>query len=385
MEFKSTISTSSDPEQIVHQLTGRCGNNFDMGVLFITPHQKNHIQAIVQGIREKVIIENLLACTCAGIIGSQTELENQTAASLFLAKLPKAKVRPFYVDQEHIENLFLDEDFYDFFEVYPNEHPTFLIFPDPFQVDLNRFILGLNNAYGASPVVGGLASGSASANGNLLMVNGQSYNHGIVGLVMTGDLKIDTIVSQGCKPVGESYIVTKAENNIIYEVAGEPFLDVLRKIFLKLTDTERRLVQQALLIGIVMDEYKHGFNRGDFLIRSVIGVDQETGAVAIGDIIKPGQTIQIHIRDAKTAEEDLNQLLAVYKEKNKTSIPQGAFVFSCNGRGLSLFGEPDHDIKLIQKHIGPIPAAGFFCAGEIGPVGGRNFLHGFTDSIVVFS
>ncbi|MGE0268783.1 MAG: FIST N-terminal domain-containing protein [Candidatus Omnitrophota bacterium] len=385
MEFKSTLSTSNDPQQMIHQLTGRCGSDFDMGVLFITPHQESHIQIIVQGIQEKVKIQNFLACTCAGIIGSQAELENQTAASLFLAKLPKVKIKPFYIDQEHIENLFLDEDFYELFEIYPNENPVFMIFPDPFRVDLNRFILGMNNAYGASPVVGGLASGSASANGNLLMLNGQSYNHGIIGMVMTGDIKIDTIVSQGCKPIGESYIVTKAENNIIYEIAGEPFLDVLRKIFVKLSENERRLVQQALLIGIVMDEYKHGFNRGDFIVRSVIGVDQETGAVAIGDIINPGQTIQIHIRDAKTAEEDLNQLLAVYKEKNKASTPQGAFVFSCNGRGLSLFGEPDHDIKLIQKYIGPIPAAGFFCAGEIGPVGGRNFLHGFTDSIVVFS
>lgn len=385
MEFKSTISKSENPEQIVYQLTGRCGSDFDMGVLFITPHQKKHIQTIVQGINERMVIKNFLVCTCAGIIGSQVELENQVAASLFLARMPNVKLKPFYIDQEHIESINSNEDFYELLEIYPNEQPKFLIFPDPFQVDLNRFILGMNSAYGAAPVVGGLVSGSSSANGNMLMVNGKSYSKGIIGLAMTGDIRMDTIVSQGCKPVGESYIVTKAENNIIYEVAGVPFLDVLRKVFLKLPENDRRLVQQALLIGIVIDEYKHGFNRGDFLIRSVIGVDQETGAIAIGDIIKPGQTIQIHIRDAKTAEEDLNELLAVYKEKNKTSIPLGAFVFSCNGRGLNLFGEPDHDIKLIQKYIGPIPAAGFFCAGEIGPIGGRNFLHGFTDSIVVFS
>lgn len=385
MEFKSTISKSDQPEQIVHQLTGRCGNDFDMGVLFITSHPKSNIEAIVKGITERMAIKNFLVCTCAGIIGSQEELENQVAASLFLAKLPNVRLKPFYLDQQRIEDFFSDEDFYRFFEIYPNEQPRFLIFPDPFQVDLNRFILGMNKAYGAAPVVGGLASGASSANGNVLMVNGTYYSHGIIGLVMAGDIKMDTIVSQGCKPIGESYIVTKAENNIIYEVAGEPFLDVLRKVFLKLQDNEKRLVQQALLIGIVMDEYKHGYNRGDFVIRSVIGVDQETGAIAIGDIIRPGQTIQIHIRDAKTAEEDLHELLSVYKEKNKTSVPQGAFVFSCNGRGTNLFGEPDHDIKLIQKYIGPIPAAGFFCAGEIGPIGGKNFLHGFTDSIVVFS
>ncbi len=385
MEFKSTTSTSIDPEQVVRQLTDHVGNDFDMGVLFITPHSKSHIEDIARRLHEEVNIKNFVACTSAGVIGSEVELENHPAAVLFLAKLPEAKIKPFFIDQKQIEKFSLDQDFHNFFDIYPQDNPTFFLFPDPFLVDLNLFILGMNKAYAGSAIVGGLASGASSAKGNVLMINQQSYNQGIIGMVVSGDVKMDVIVSQGCRPVGESYIVTKAEKNIIYEIAGEPFLHVLRKIFLKLSDEEQKLIQQALLIGVVTNEYKHDLSRGDFLIRSVTGVDQETGAVSIGDVIKPGQTIQIHIRDAKTAKDDLTQLLTSFQKKMKTSKPRGAMIFSCNGRGAGLFKEPNHDIKLIQKYIGPIPVSGFFSVGEIGPIGGKNFIHGFTDSIVVFS
>ena len=192
------------------------------------------------------------------------------------------------------------------------------------------------------------------------------------------------MVSQGCRPIGETFIVTKAQRNIVYELAGRPFYKVLEEVLNKGTDYDRHLAHEAIFVGIAMNEYKDKFKRGDFLIRGVMGVEPQSGAGAVGDYMRVGQTVQFHLRDAKTANEDLHELLKQYKTKKQTTAAHGAFVFSCNGRGINLFKEHDHDIRIIQHHLGPVPAAGFFCAGEIGPVGGINFLHGFTNSMALF-
>ncbi|MCA9402994.1 MAG: FIST C-terminal domain-containing protein [Candidatus Omnitrophica bacterium] len=384
MEFASRTAVTGDMSQIVDELCIDAEKDFDIGLLFISAQLDEHIRDIERAVADRLPVSHLLACSCAGIIGSEREVEGAPAASLFLAKLPGVRCRTFHIEQEHIEQLNSSEDYYEMLEVYPNENSVFVLIPDPYQIDLNTFLEGMNEAYAGRPLVGGLASGSTQANGNVLIVNGEVHNRGMIGMALCGDIHIDTIVSQGCKPIGETYIVTKADKNIIYEVAGKTFLDILRQVFLDLNETERQLMQQALLVGIAMDEYTHDFGRGDFLVRPVIGIDQESGAVGIGDRIRAGQTIQLHLRDVKTAAEDLTELLKKFKKK-RPSDNRGALVFSCNGRGEGLFGEPDHDITLIQKHLGPIPAAGFFCAGEIGPIGGKNFIHGFTDSIVVFS
>ncbi len=385
MEIISNTSKSKNMGKLIDELTVDCNGTYNMGVLFIASIAKEHIQMIINNIRQRVDIRNFMACTCAGIIGSHMELEGEVGASLFLANMPKTEVSPFYISQDELEAMQTPQHFYEKLGVKPDQKPVFLVLPDPFQVDLNRFMDGMNTAYKSAPIVGGLASGSARAEGNTLYQNGNTYHQGIIGFTLTGDITVDTIVSQGCRPVGETYIVTRAQDNVIHEVAGKPVLEVIKSVFQGLPEHDRLMAQQALLIGVVMDEYKHPLKRGDFLIRSVIGIDQSAGSIVIGDSIRTGQTIQLHVRDAKAAEEDLNALLEIYKEENEGVSPQGAFVFSCNGRGTGLFQEPNHDIKIIQKHLGPIPAAGFFCSGEIGPIGGTNFIHGFTDSIVVFS
>lgn len=383
MKFISTVSKSCEAENIETDLVTDNGQAFDMAVLFITPKSRQELRSVITKIRRKIQVKNFLACTCAGIIGSNEEIEDFSGASLLCAQMPGVEISPFFIDQKQLSGFEKEEDWYDFLNVYPNENPVFLIFPDPFQLDLEKLITGMNNAFPKCSVIGGLASGSSSPNGNLLTLNDQEYSEGAMGLVLKGDVQVDTIVSQGCRPIGKSYIVTKAEHNVIYELGGKKFIDVIQETFKDAPDEDRQLAQQALFVGIVMDEYKHEFKRGDFLIRACLGIDPESGAGVIADRIEAGQTVQIHLRDAKAATEDLNSMLKAYKNQQSRS-PQGAFVFSCNGRGQHLFEEPDHDIKIIQSHIGPVPAAGFFCAGEIGPVGGKNFLHGFTDSIALF-
>jgi small ligand-binding sensory domain FIST len=383
MHFISRITEALDQEQILKDLTENISGPFDLGILFISPWQPYDSHEIYKDLAKKINIRHFLCCTCAGIIGSEREIEGRPAASLLLAKLPSVSISPFYLNQVELEGLKTSESLYDFFEIYPNESPCFLVLPDPYAFDTNRFIKILNQAYKGCSIVGGLASAASGPGENLLIIDGQVYQEGLMGIILSGAVKIETVVSQGCRPFGKTYIVTKAKDNIIYELGGQPFYKVLESVIKAGTDYDRHLAHEAIFIGIAMNEHQQQFKRGDFLIRPVMAVDPETGAGGIGDYISVGQTVQFHLRDAKTASEDLNELLRLKKEKIEQT-PQGAIVFSCNGRGLGLFKEHNHDIRIIQKYLGPVPAAGFFCAGEIGPVTGINFLHGFTNSMALF-
>jgi small ligand-binding sensory domain FIST len=250
--------------------------------------------------------------------------------------------------------------------------------------NMNLFLELIKEAYPQAPIIGGLASAATQPNKNTLILDDESCTEGLIGIVLNGNIRVDTVVSQGCRPIGETYIITKAENNIIYELAGKNFTQILQETLEKAPEQDRLLAQEAIFLGIAINEYIHEYKRGDFLIRGLMGIDQKTGAGIIGDYIQAGQTIQFHVRDAQSATEDLNELLTRQQKNEKSQKPKGALVFSCNGRGEYLFQQKNHDINIIQKHIGPVPAAGFFCAGEIGPIGGNNFLHGFTDSIGLF-
>lgn len=384
MEFISRLADTLEKDRIVDQLLAGVSGSFDLGILFITPLAPYDAKTVYQQIENRVGIRNFLCCTCAGTIGNQREIEGRPSAALMLARLPDVSIKPFYLDQNQLEEFKKPEDLYKFFEVYPNEKPTFLILPDPFLINANQYLDEINHAYPKCSVVGGLASGGAQERENVLIVNNKMYDEGLAGVVLTGNIAVETVVSQGCRPIGETFIVTKAHDNVIEELAGRSFYEVVKEVFEEATPRDRELAQEALFVGIAMNEYNHKFKRGDFLIRGVMGIDPENGSGAVADYVHVGQTVQLHLRDAQTAQEDLTDLLASHKEHFEQHHLKGAFVFSCNGRGENLFQVKDHDIKMIQRHIGPVPAAGFFCAGEIGPVGGVNFLHGFTSSITLF-
>jgi len=384
MEFISRVSQSSTKDEMINDLTDGLSGDFDMGVLFVSLNSQTDVQEIVNGLRKHTSIKNFLACTCAGIIGSSVEMEYQPAASIILSKLPGVVIQPFYLNQIQLERLQRNEDWHNYFEVFPSENPVFLILPDPFLLDMNSFLNGINKAYPNCPIIGGLASGSSQPNGNTIILNNESYDNGVVGFILMGNFKVEMVVSQGCRPIGKTYIVTKARDNMIYEIAGKRFLDVLSSVVQQCLERDRLLMQEAVFIGIAMDEYKHEYKRGDFLIRGLMGIDRESDAGVIGDLIRPGQTIQFHVRDAESATEDLHALLKFQQNHVKNQKPKGALVFSCNGRGEHLFKEKNHDIEIIQHYLGRVPAAGFFCAGEIGTVGKQNFLHGFTNSMALF-
>jgi small ligand-binding sensory domain FIST len=259
---------------------------------------------------------------------------------------------------------------------------------------------GLDYAYPQSIKIGGLASGGASNQSNLFFdcfsLPRSRFNHfGTIGVALSGNIQVETIVAQGCRPIGEPIQVSQGERNIITEVlvpdektnqlkARLP-LDVIRELVETLSEKDRELAQHSLFIGIARDEFKLALQSGDFLIRNLLGVDPRHGAIAIGDRVRPGQRIQLHLRDAQTSGEDLVFLLENY-HRAKVNSPQaiGALLFSCLGRGESLYGKPNFDSELFQRYLTQVPLGGFFCNGEIGPVGNRTFLHGYTSAFAIF-
>jgi small ligand-binding sensory domain FIST len=208
---------------------------------------------------------------------------------------------------------------------------------------------------------------------------------GAVGVALPGNVGVVALVSQGCRPIGQVLTVTRSAGNVISELAGKPPLQRVQELYASLPEHDRELMAEGLLVGRVIDEYKTDFQRGDFLVRGVIGADPDSGAIAVGDAVAAGETIQFHVRDEASADEDLRTTLNVARAKVGDHRVAGGLLFTCNGRGSRMFSTPDHDAALVASELDDPPIAGFFCAGELGPVGSKNFLHGFTASMALFS
>jgi small ligand-binding sensory domain FIST len=292
-------------------------------------------------------------------------------------------ISPFHVEQSDLEETWSAAYWQQRLAVSPDAEPTVILLPDPFTIDPQKLLEVFNTTFPQRPVLGGLASGGHSPSTCALFLNGEVV-HGAVGAVLTGNFSLRTVVSQGCKPIGQPQIITRCEGQIIHELGGRPALEVIKETIEDLSAEDQALARTALLMGRVIDEYKEEFHRGDFLIRTFMGVDPTSGAIAVGDSFRAGQTVQLHVRDAATAREDLHLLMDTLTPELIARPARGALLFSCNGRGAHLYGEPDHDSRVVTETTGDIPMAGFFCNGEIGPIGTSNFLHGFTASIGIF-
>jgi small ligand-binding sensory domain FIST len=258
-----------------------------------------------------------------------------------------------------------------------------IILADPYSFPTDAFVERSVEVLGDLPLIGGLANGLQGRGSVRLFADGEVYTEGAIGVLISGAVRISTVVSQGCRPIGPSMVVTRSEENLLLELAGQPALSRLEDIVSDLDEDDRELVAAGLQIGVAMDEYAERHERGDFLIRGVIGIDPEREAVAIGDIVEIGRTVRFQVRDAATADEDLYDLLDAHREE--LGRVDGALLFSCNGRGSAMFGTADHDPVALRDTLGPIGMAGFFAAGEVGPVAGHNHVHGFTASVLVFS
>jgi small ligand-binding sensory domain FIST len=251
---------------------------------------------------------------------------------------------------------------------------------DPFTFPAGSFLRLLNEEHEGLPLVGGIAAGAGAPGSQVLIIDDATHASGVVGATVS-DVPVRTIVSQGCAPIGRDAVVTRAEENVVFELAGEPALERLKADLGSLPPERLRLAANGLLVGIVIDENRAEYRRGDYLVRALLGADEDSGAIAVGDEVRVGQTIRFHVRDAASADEDLRESLAGGLAGETAA---GALLFTCNGRGTHMFSEPDHDARAVSDAVGSSALAGFFCGGEIGPVGGRAFLHGFTATAAVF-
>lgn len=372
------LSTDPDPERSAQAAAEEAraalgGGSCDLAFLFVSPHHLPAIERIVLAVHALLRPRTLLGCSGMWVVGGAREVEDAPAVSIWAAHLPDTTVIPFALEYAETPDgqTFLG---------WPDDVPpgaAALALADPFTFPASEWLARLSDTHPEVELIGGLASGGNAPGQHRLIADTEIRNGGCVGALVAGRVKVRSLVSQGCKPVGQPYAVTAAERNVLLGLAGEPPLERIRELYASADAVDREAMQLGLHVGRVVDEYKTAYGRGDFLVRNVLGADERTGAVAVGDMVGVGETIQFHVRDALSADEDLRSMVG------GVDRPAGALLFTCNGRGTRLFGVPDHDAGVVTQAFGS-PLAGFFCNGELGPVGGRNFLHGFTASLALF-
>lgn len=361
-------------------LAGLGGARPDLLILFISPQFEPDLARILERAEERAEDAVILGCTAGGVIGGATEIEDAPAIAAWAASLPGTGVVPFRLtfqqDGEHGIIDGLDE--------LPSaaRGDVVVMLSDPFSFPADLLLGHLNEHAPGVPVIGGQASGGLEAGRNVLIASGDVVRDGAAGVVLTGGATATWVVSQGCRPIGDTFAVTRSERNVIHELAGLPALRRLEEVYGASSPRDQLLMRRGLHVGLAISELKPELARGDFLIRNVMGIDAETGAIGITDMVEVGQTVQFQVRDADSAREDLRLLLERERQHDERPVA-GALLFSCNGRGQALFGQPDHDVGAVQRAFGQVPVAGFFAAGELGPVAGRNFLHGFTASVLL--
>jgi len=385
LQFATALSRKTDTEAATRDLADAIRMQvgtapIDLAFVFFSAHHAAKASMISAMLQRELQAKVCLGCSGEGVIAGSEEIETAAALTIWVACLPDVKLTPLQLSVSQLQDQIRMPE-------WPEtglEDSTFLLLADPFSTPMQEVLSLMTDRYPCGKAVGGLAGGGQDSGENRLLLNNQVFDGGVVGVQLTGQIAVRTVTSQGCRPIGERFVVTRAEGNLIYELGGVSALKRLQDVFESLGGAQRRDAHRALHLGIVIDEHRSHFERGDFLVRNLIGADQQAGAVAIGDVVQEGQTVQFHLRDAKSASDDLHVLLAADRTTHR-SPPLGALLFSCCGRGEGLFGQPHHDSGVVQERLGPIPTAGFFAQGEIGPVGGRNFLHGYTASVVIFS
>ena len=348
------------------------------GVMFASAHFLGAAEALAAAVAEQAGPLPLIGCVAESVVGSAREVESEAAVSLWLG----ADLGP--VETFAMEFVATPSGgAFGGYRFGQGETGVHLMICDPFTFPADDLLAHLNKHVPGTVVMGGMASGGLGERQTRLFLDDRVLSSGAVGARLAG-ARIHPLVSQGCRPVGEPYTITGAERNLIRELGGRPPLERLRKLVATLPDRDKNLLARGVHVGIVMDEYRSEGRQGDFLIRGIVGIDAESGALVVGDEVEVGQTVQFHVRDAESADEDLRRTLEREVAALGGRRAAGALLYTCNGRGSRLFSEPDHDAGLMARILGDIPVAGFFCAGELGPVGGRNFLHGFTASIALF-
>ena len=357
----------------------------DLAVVFVSPHYEDSYDRVADLLAESLGAKHVLGCSGGGVIGNGVEVEQRAGLSITAAVLPNVNINPFHFEGQRLPDMDASPDKWeDLIGVDQDKDPHFVVIADPYSFPVNDLLVGMDYAFPRATKIGGLASGASRQGGNALFLDGEVLRTGAIGLALDGNITVDTVVAQGCRPIGKSMRISKSERNMLVELDGEPPLQVLRDMVPSLPQRDKDLLGHSLFLGVVMDELVDNPVQGDFLIRNVVGMDQESGSLAIGEMLKEGQLVQFHLRDSETSTHDLQAVLGRYASENRENEIPGALLFSCLGRGQFLYGRPNHDTDVFRDNLGEIPLGGFFCNGEIGPVSGTTFLHGYTSSFGLF-
>ena len=375
MQVAAALSRTDDPGLAAAEAADAAGVELGdavvgLAIVLVTPEHAEGLASVAAAVEARLEPEVLLGAVAQGVIGPGEELEAGPGVVVWCAHLGGGRAVPFRAWTMRPERGGIAV------AGWPDSAPgeLTLVLADPFTFPMAEVARRIGHQRPGQPLVGGLLTGGQGSSRFLL--DGRVHEDGAVGVVLQ-DVATRTVVSQGCRPVGEPLTVTGVERNRIHELAGQPAIEVLRQLLEDVGEKDRELLDRGgLHIGLVADEVRDDYDTGDFLIRGVVGVDPEEGTITVGDIVSLGQTVQFHLRDAESAHRDLAQRL------DGLDPAVGGLLFTCNGRGQALFGEPDHDVRHVGAKVeGPI--AGAFCAGELGPVGARSHLHGFTASIAL--
>ena len=390
MKWSSAISTEASLATAVQRNAAALRLHLgdaqpDLLIAFVSEHHSGAFERLPDMVSAELGACLLIGCSAGGVIGGGKEVEQHAGLSMTAAVLPGVDLTPFQVEIEALPQADAAAAWERLLGVSAAKDPNFLLLPDPFSFDPEAFVRGLDCAYPQSRKVGGLASGGRQPGSNALFLGPRVYRTGLVGVALTGDIRVDTIVAQGCRPIGQPMFITKSDDNVLWELDGQPAVKVLQDLYNRLPNADQELARQSLFLGIVMSEEQQEYHHGDFLIRNIMGMDTTRNALVIGARLRPNSVVQFHLRDAKTSADDLDHLLTSYAAGRPTASPQGALLFSCLGRGVHLYGCADHDSDAFRRHLGDIPLGGFFCNGEIGPVHGTTFLHGYTSAFGLFS
>ncbi|KPQ36462.1 MAG: hypothetical protein HLUCCA11_06255 [Phormidesmis priestleyi Ana] len=404
MKWASAISTQASLEAAVTEVTQKATEQLgaqkpDLALVFISVAFASEYARLLPLLKAHLDVEHIVGCSGSGVIGMADEfpeeVEEGPALSLTLAHLPNVDIKSFHFIATDLPDLDSPpEQWSKLIGVTSEARPSFVLMADPFSSGTSELLQGIDFAYPGCVKVGGLAAIESFNRSSGLFCGDKVHGEGIVGVALSGEIIMESIVAQGCRPIGELYRVSEGDRNIMLKleqdddnsaVGAQTPLEVLQNIFQNLNEEDRELAQNALFIGVAQSGFKPSLTRRDFLIRNLVGVDPRNGSIAVADKIRPGMRIQFHMRDAQTSAEDLENLLRRYRVEsleNKVgsqgASPVGALMFACTGRGEALYDEPNFDSDLFEQYLGPLPIGGVFCNGEIGPVGSTTFLHGFT-------
>ena len=378
MKFWSAASLEHAPDAIAADLRDQVQDRddvLDLAVAFVRPPDSASITPIIEAVRQAIPARHFLACTAESVVAAGREIEDEAATALLVGSMPGVQIDPL----PDLAALLEDGEAA---AAQLRGAAAVIALVDPFTVQTEQLAERMNELAPGVPLIGGVASWAHTAGENRLANDEAIADRGVVGVALRGAVDVSVVVSQGCRPVGSPRTVTAVRGNIISQLDGERPLDVLRQVFSEAAEKDQELMRTGVMLGHAISSDERDWGRGGFLIRGLMGADAGSGALAVTGSVSLNDTVQFHVRDAATAQEDLELLLTPQAFESEAA---GALLFTCNGRGARMYGRPDGDISMIRQALGSaVPVSGFFCGGELGPIGGANFVHGYTASLVIF-